>query len=146
MSNATYTSAPGSPPPVSVLSLIGVRADELHRALRLDPEFRIASRYWTCNVRLAVDDCYLTVVVVDGDVVAVRDAMTGFDPYDILLAGPASVWRNILAPVPVPFFQDFWSARFMHGFRTEGDLDSLCAYYAAVRRIGDLMREIANRS
>jgi len=143
MSNATYTSAPGSPPPVSVLSLIGVRADELHRALRLDPEFRIASRYWTCNVRLAVDDCYLTVVVADGHVIDVIDAMTGFDPYDIVLSGPVAVWRGILEPVPAPFYQDFWSARFKHGFRTEGDLDTLCAYYGAIRRMGDLMRDIA---
>ena len=64
--------------------------------------------------------------------------------YDIVLAGPAAVWRGILAAVPVPFYQDFWSARFMHGFRTEGDLDALCAYYAAVRRLGDLLRQQAN--
>ena len=146
MSTESETPRLSGSPPASVESLIGVDADHLERALRADPEFQLASRYWTCRIRLTVDECYLTIVVVDGDVVEVQDTMTGFDPYDIVLSGSAQVWRNILAPVPVPFYQDFWSARFMHGFRTDGDLDTLCAYYLAVRRIADLMRDIANQT
>lgn len=126
--------------------LLGVDPAAFGLALDTDPEFRIAARYWTCRLRLAVGDAYLTLVVRDGRVADVRDAMTGFDPYDILLAGPPDVWARILEPVPFPFYQDFWSARFMHGFRTEGDLDSLCAYYRAVRRIGDVLRVLANKS
>lgn len=135
--------APHGSPPVSAATRLGVDAGRLLAALQNDPEFNIAARYLTCRIRLQVDDCYLSVVVADGHVIDVIDAMTGFDPYDIVLSGPVAVWRGILEPVPAPFYQDFWSARFKHGFRTEGDLDTLCAYYGAIRRMGDLMRDIA---
>lgn len=131
---------------VSAATLIGVDAGRLRTAMRNDPELQIAARYLTCRIRLEIDDAYMTVLFVDGSVVDVVDTMTGFDPYDIVLSGPATVWRGILEPVPAPFYQDFWSARFMHGFRTEGDLDTLCAYYGAIRRMGDLMREIAGET
>jgi hypothetical protein len=92
------------------------------------------------RLRLQIGPGQLSIRLVDGKVVAVTDVATGFDPYDIVLSGPEPTWAEILAPVPRPFYQDFWSAAARHDFHLDGDLDSLCAYYGAVRRLGDLLR------
>jgi hypothetical protein len=112
----------------------------LRAELAADAEFGICARYWTVRLRLELGARQVGIRLVDGQVVTVTDVATGFDPYDIVLRGPEQTWREILAPVPRPFYQDFWSAAARHDFRLEGDLDSLCAYYAAVRRLCDLLR------
>jgi hypothetical protein len=108
--------------------------------LAADAEFGICARYWTVRLRLQIGPGQLTIRLTDGNVVAVSDVATGFDPYDIVLSGPGHTWTEILAPVPRPFYQDFWSAAARHDFHLDGDLDSLCAYYGAVRRLCDLLR------
>jgi hypothetical protein len=120
--------------------LVAIDTARLHEELAADAEFAICARYWTVRLRLQIGRSQLSIRLVDGQVVTVTDVATGFDPYDIVLAGPEQTWAEILTTVPRPFYQDFWSAAARHDFRLDGDLDSLCAYYGAVRRLGDLLR------
>jgi hypothetical protein len=121
-------------------SLACVNPSRLADEITADPEFAICSRYWTVRLRLQTEGRQLTIRLVDGQLMTVSDVVTGFDPYDIVLSGPEGTWAQILAPVPRPFYQDFWSAAARHDFHLDGDLDSVCAYYAALRRLCDLLR------
>jgi hypothetical protein len=121
-----------------------ITPESLCASLDGDPEFVSASRYWTVRLRLEVGPAVYNLRIVDGRVEGIHSGDTGFDPYDIVLRAPVPTWAEILAPVPRPFFQDFWSAMARHDFRMEGDLDALCAYYGAIRRLGDIMRALAN--
>jgi hypothetical protein len=127
---------------VSPVSASGWRIEvrRLAAEIAADAEFGIAARYWTVRLRLQIGATQLSIRLADGQVVNVTDVATGFDPYDIVLSAPEQTWLEILQPVPRPFYQDFWSAAARHDFRLEGDLDSLCAYYGAVRRLCDLLR------
>ncbi|MBO0694156.1 MAG: hypothetical protein J2P58_14725, partial [Acidimicrobiaceae bacterium] len=69
------------------------------------------------------------------------EAVTG--PGPVVIAAPASDWAQLLEKQPRPFFQDYHSATAHHGFRMDGDVETLWAYYAAVRRSADILRDVA---
>lgn len=119
------------------------RQGKLVDAINADPEFRLASRFWNGSFRLAMgdDEAYL-FRVRDGSIVDVNAAPTVFDAWDFEVAGPADGWREMMAAVPRPFYQDPFAAVLRHGFRLGGDVESFFAYHAALRRVLDEMRRL----
>ena len=61
-----------------------------------------------------------------------------------MVSAPTSEWQQFLERVPKPFYVDLWGAMTHHGFKASGDMESLYAYYPAVRRLFDIMRALAN--
>jgi hypothetical protein len=114
----------------------------VQEALNADPEFRLAARYWTARIKLTIGEGAYFLKITDGAVTSVSDTPTGFDSYTIEIGGPESDWEEILAEVPRPFYQDFFSAFLRHGFTLAGDLELLYAYYGAVRRMAEVLRAI----
>ena len=47
----------------------------------------------------------------------------------------------LLAALPPPFYQDLYPASLHHGFDVVGSLADYCAYYPAIRRLIEIMRE-----
>ena len=45
---------------------------------------------------------------------------------------------------PRPFYQDLYAATIHHGFTAAGNRTHFCAYYPALRRLVELMREVKN--
>ena len=119
---------------------IGV--DRLREALNGDREFRIHARYWNTQFRIVTDTQTLLVKLVDGSVAAVDPGATPFDGWDFQLAGTDEQWAALLAPVPPPFFQDYYCAMLYHGFRIEGNMKMIMAYYPAVRRTREVLRQV----
>ena len=113
-------------------------------ALNLDPEFVLAARYWNARLKLFIGDDAYFVDIVDGVITRFVEGANGFDSYTIVIGGPLDVWEQILKEVPPPFYQDFWSAFMRHGFTMTGDLESLYAYYGALRRMVEVLRSIHN--
>lgn len=109
--------------------------DRLSEAANLDPEFRIAARLWTAAIRLERGGDAQLVRVEDGRIESVGPA--GDRPGDVCIRGPVEGWQELLAELPRPFYQDLWGAVTHHGFEFDGDN----AYYPAVRRLIELMRE-----
>lgn len=117
----------------------------LKELLGSDPEFRLHSRYMNATLRVVVGATQqFSVHFVDGTLTMIDPQVTVFDSYDILLKGTEEHWANLLAPVPAAFYQDFFPAALCHGFQIEGNVETIMAYYPALRRLGDLFREIAN--
>ena len=113
--------------------------DGLCEAANLDEEFRVAARLWSATLRLEADDEAQLIEIADGRVTAAGPA--GERSGQVLIAAPAEGWREFLAPVPRPFYQDLWGALTHHGFRVEGDLDRLWPWYPAAQRLFQLLRE-----
>lgn len=114
-------------------------------ALAEDGEFRRAIRLWTGSMAFSDGERHLLVRVADG-VLAGVVAGAGVPEANVLFVGPAEGWRQVLAPVPPPYYQDLLGgAAGHHGFLPGGDLDTLCQYYPAVVRAvaiaGELSRE-----
>ena len=121
-----------------------IALDRLVDELNADPEFRLASRLWTADIRYVLGDDSFRLSVVDGTVVGAFAGPGLFDAYTFSISGSEEVWAEILSPVPAPMYQDLFPAQFHKGVRMEGDLESLYGYYAAVRRTTDILRRVNN--
>lgn len=105
-----------------------------------DGEFRVAARLWTATVRLEVGDDVRAVRIEDGRVVSVQRSGTDA-PCDVFVSAPTPVWQSMLAATPGPFFQDLFAASLHHGLAMNADILDYAAYYPALRRMLEVMRE-----
>lgn len=114
----------------------------LRQALNGDPEFRLAARYWNGALEFRIDEQRCVVNLVEGEVTEVGDSFRG-SLAPVVISAPEQDWVQLLELAPRPFYQDFHAASAHHGFRLGGDVETLWAYYAAVRRSADILRAIA---
>jgi hypothetical protein len=116
----------------------------LQSALGRDPEFVLHARHLTTRLRVVIGDLQSFMIIVrDGQLVDIDPVVTPFDSYDIQRAGSVEQWEPLLAAHPPAFYQDFYPAMAHHGFRIEGDMEMIMAFYPAIRRLGDIFRAVA---
>jgi len=126
------------------MSALPLDLSALERELRRDPEFALHSRYLTAQVRVSITELQsFRIVARAGQIVEIDPVVTPFDSYDIQLAGTEKQWNSLLAPIPPAFYQDFYPAMLHHGFRVEGNMETIMAYYPAIRRLGEVFRSVA---
>lgn len=114
--------------------------DRLAQRLNDDGEFRIAARHWTATVRLDVSDASHAIRVADGRVEEVTNcARTG--ACDVFISAPTETWARMLEPIPRPFYQDLLAAAMHHGLMLNAELLDIAAYYPALRRLLEILRE-----
>lgn len=121
-----------------------IATDQLLARLNDDPEFALTARMWDCRIRFRMGTDGFVLVVRGGKAAEVVEPAGIFDDWQIGISADDEVWQKILAPVPQPFYHDLFPAQLHHGLRMEGDLESLFAYYGAVRRIAELVRSVHN--
>lgn len=117
--------------------------DSFCESANKDPEFLIAARFWNTSLKIEMEDDAFILDIKDGKISAINSAPAPDDAWDIKISGPADDWRNILEPIPRPFYQDIFAATVYHGLSYDGDLESMFAYYPALRRMVEIMRECA---
>lgn len=103
-----------------------------------DPEFRYAGRHWDATVRLDVGAASHRLRFEGGALVEVEPC-GGDAPCDVFVGASEHDWRELLAPEPVPYFQDLFGAQLMHGVRLPEDPLAYAAYYPALRRLVQLL-------
>ena len=108
-----------------------------------DGEFRLHARHWQARLRFQMGEAITDVDVADGRITAVHNGAQGGST-DLMLKAPDEVWREMLKPIPKPFFHDPRAASRHHGLDIIGSHKHQCAYYPAVRRLFDIMRQHAN--
>lgn len=126
---------------------MSMRFDGLQDAVNTDPEFRIAARFWNAAVRLEMGDSALLLRLEQGQIAEIATGAQVYaflTPVNVVISAPSTEWQKFLEPVPKPFYVDLWGAATHHGFRVSGDMESLYAYYPAVRRLFDIMRTLAH--
>ena len=114
-------------------------ADRLVRCAAVDGEFRLSARYWSGSLAIDIGDDTLSFALDQGGI-SVAAGAAAMGPGHIGLAAPREIWDKILAPVPPPFFNDIMPARAL-GLVLTGEDETVWQYYAAVRRLIDLLRE-----
>jgi hypothetical protein len=105
-----------------------------------DPEFRLCARYWNGCVRLRVGERLCVLRIADGRVTDLGSDEGPLAPRDIEVSAPEQAWRSFLEAVPPPFYQDLVAASIHHEFAIAGDMETLFAYYPAIRRMFDVLR------
>ncbi len=113
--------------------------------LDADGEFRVAARHWHATLRLDVGNESHSVSLEDGRVGAVANCDPG-SKCDIYIGASQEVWEEMLAPAPRPFYQDLMAAQMHHGVAMNPDFLDFAAYYPALRRLIEVMREARHES
>jgi hypothetical protein len=121
---------------------LDIRPEQVLEALNADGQFRHAARSWSIEIVFGIGDERYVLDILDGHVRRFEPTDDLFQACGARLAGTEEDWRNLLEPVPVPFYQDFIGAWFNHGFEISGDLRSVFAHYWALLRLLDVMRSL----
>ena len=126
------------------MTAVPLNLSSLQSELGRDPEFLLHARHLTTRIRVVLGEQQSFMIEIrDGDLAGIDAVVTPFDSYDIQLAGSDEQWELLLAAEPPAFYQDFYPAMVHHGFRIEGDMEMIMAFYPAIRRLGDIFRLVA---
>jgi hypothetical protein len=115
--------------------------EPLHARLASDAELARAARHWTGALHLAVGGARHAVRFEAGRCVGAGRSSTPVGPRDVEVSATPEQWAKLLAPVPEAFWQDVFGAAAQHGVGFGGDVETMYAYYAALRRVLDILRE-----
>ena len=114
----------------------------LRARLRSRSRARASVRFWTGALHLARRHAR-SAAALRGRALRRRgpsDAPPGPRDVDDRRPRPAE-WAKLLAPVPPPFYQDVFGASLHHPVSLGGDVETLYAYYPAMRRVLEILRE-----
>lgn len=106
-----------------------------------DGEFKLAARLWNADIRLEVGSESYLMRMREGRIS--EFSRVDASKWDVNISAPETDWRELLKPVPRPFYQDLMAAMTRQGFKVEGDLLGFNPYYRATCRLFELMRKAA---
>ncbi len=114
----------------------------LQSSVNSDAEFRHTARYWDATLSLETPTQALYIEIVAGQVKHCREGRPG-EAVTVTVSASEDGWRQFLAPMPRPFYQDLLGGCVQHhGFTVEGDILTLSAYYQASQRLFAIMRTL----
>jgi len=117
--------------------------ERVRERVNADGEFRLHARFWNSTVRIGRGAEGWRLEVRDGSLRIILP-WRGSIASDLSIDAPDADWEALLQRLPRPFYQDLYGATLHHGFAVSGDTRHYCAYYPAVRRLIELMREVHN--
>ncbi len=106
-----------------------------------DRELARSARFWSGSLHLGVGARSYALEFEAGRFVRVAAAASAPGPRDLAITAAAEEWEKLLAPVPPPFYQDPFGASLHHAVSLGGDSETLFAYYGALRRVIEILRE-----
>lgn len=109
-----------------------------------DREFQLHARLWNARLALRCSDepaAMLRLTVSHGRMIVSESSDL---PADVQISAPRADWDALLAALPQPFYQDLRAACAHHGFRLDGERLHTAAFYPAIRRLIELLREVRN--
>jgi hypothetical protein len=114
--------------------------EEIPRRVNHDGEFRLASRFWNVRLRLDLGVESQLLCFQEGRLREIESCDPAAD-CDLHISAPLEDWSRLMEPVPRPFYQDLFAAQIHHGFQMNEDPLEYAAYYPALRRLIEILRE-----
>ena len=105
-----------------------------------DGEFARHARFWDATIRLGLGQRNVRIKI-EGGAVTVIERWPGGIGVDLAIQATDDDWAALLSATPPPFYQDLYPASLHHGFDVVGSITDYCAYYPAIRRLIEIMRE-----
>ena len=119
-------------------------AARLRERINQDGAFRQVSRDMTLTVALEMDGTARLVTFRDGSLTAIRPFVAVTESVDLTISGNASFWRKLLMPVPPPRYQNLYAGVRAETCRVSGNAELYWAYFAALTRLFDVLRDVEN--
>ena len=117
-------------------------AKRLRERINQDGAFRQVSQ--DMNMALETDGAARLVTFRDGTLTSIRPFVAVTEPVDLTIRGDTTFWRNLLSPVPPPRFQNLYAGVRAETCHVSGNAELYWAYFAALTRLFDVMRDVEN--
>lgn len=119
-------------------------AEKLRLAMNRDPEFKLVSRDMALNLAIEIGGERRLLKIRDGAWQSISPFVPLSEPIDVTIRGDSAFWQKLLSPVPPPQFHNLYAGvRFAH-CTVSGNSELYFAYYAAITRMVEVMREVEN--
>jgi hypothetical protein len=120
------------------------KAERLRERVNRDGAFRQVSQDMTLNIALETDGAARLITFRDGTLTSIKPFVAVTEPVDLTIRGAATFWRNLLSPVPPPRFQNLYAGVRAETCQVSGNAELYWAYFAALTRLFDVMRDVEN--
>jgi len=127
---------------ISILS--GNEVERLRVGINNDPEFKIIGRYMTLNLAIEVGSDKRLFKVLEGELKEIGPIHRMVDSVDVYIKGSEEFWEKLLLPIPPPRFQNIHAGLRAENCEISGNSELYSAYFPAINRIIDVMRELQN--
>ncbi len=119
-------------------------AEHMRTCINNDPELKLIGRHVSMNMAMEIGADKLLFHVREGEIKEIRPVLPMIDSIDIYLKAEKEDWEKLLAPVPPPRFQNLKAAMRAKNCEISGNVELYSAYFPAINRIIDVMRELQN--
>ena len=113
----------------------------LEATFAADRELARSARFWTGALHLGVGASHFALEFDAGRFVRAAAVESALGPRDMQITAAPEEWEKLLAKRPLPFYQDPFGASLHHAVSLGGDSETLFAYYGALRRVIEILRE-----
>lgn len=113
----------------------------LSARLDADRELARTARFWTGAMHLGVGPKRWRLRFENGRFSGAEASDAAPGARDLEIAASPEEWEKLLAKVPAAFYQDPFGASLHHAVSLGGDSETLFAYYGALRRVIEILRE-----
>ena len=120
-------------------------AETLRLLINADGEFRLVSRDIHLNLVLQVGGQSRLFRFADGELKAIRPFVPLTETVDVYIKGNDDFWEKLLAHKPPPRFQNLYAGVRFKTCEVTGDSELYFAYFAALTRMVELMRDHENQ-
>jgi hypothetical protein len=118
-------------------------AERLRERINHDGAFHQVSSDMTLNLALETDGAARLVTFRDGTLTFIKSFVTVTEPVDVTIRGDATFWRNLLSPVPPAVSEPVCGVR-AETCQVSDNAELYWAYFAALTRLFDVMRDVGN--
>jgi hypothetical protein len=119
------------------------KTELLRNMMNEDPEFKLAARFMSKDVRIGAGESACLIKVLDGIVKEIR--LNPFlESWDFSFTGPLESWEKYFIPIPPPFYDNIFTGMTSQHFKLEGNVEAACAHYWALTRMIELIKQLQN--
>jgi hypothetical protein len=117
---------------------------ELRNALNTDEEFKLAARFMSEDILLQSDNVRCFINVRDGVVTEIKSDPGPVDHWSFSIKAAAKSWEKLLQSSPPPFFTGLNAGMIRGNLEITGNIEIAFAYFWAMNRMLDIMRQQQN--
>ena len=129
---------------MAIRLLDGDGAEQFRGRVNSDQAFRLAARDMVLNLAVEAGSEARLIAIRDGVLRSIVRFVPLTEPVDITIRGSIEFWDKLLSPVPPPRFQNLYAGVRAGTCEVIGNGELYSAYFAALTRMIDVMRELEN--
>ena len=129
---------------MSIRLLEAGEAERIRVGINNDREFKLVGRDMTLNLVIDVGGEQRLFKLRDGEVRTIGQLVPMAESVDVYIKGAREFWKHLLSPVPPTRFQNLYAAVHAGNCEITGNHELYNAYFAAINRMIDLLRELQN--